>query len=102
MSSRPPLNKSTILTLLHEKTPDLQKRYRVRRMGLFGSYAIDNANETSDIDILVEFEPGADIWDLSGLKIELESIFLNSVDISTVNGLKPEMKETILSKVAYS
>jgi len=102
MSCYPSLDKSKILSILHEITPDLQKRYRVRRMGLFGSYAMDNANESSDIDILVEFEPGADIWDLSGLKMELESVFLKSVDVSTVNSLKPDMKEAILSKVAYS
>lgn len=96
------LDKSTILTILHEITPDLQKRYRVRRMGLFGSYAMEKAGESSDIDILVDFEPGADIWDLSGLKIELESIFLKPVDVTTVNSLHPEMKDTILSEIAYS
>ncbi len=71
-------------------------------MGLFGSYAMEKAGESSDIDILVDFEPGADIWDLSGLKIELESIFLKPVDVTTVNSLHPEMKDTILSEIAYS
>ena len=71
-------------------------------MGLFGSYASGLAHEHSDIDILAEFEPGADIWDLSGLKLKLESIFGVSVDVTTVFALKPDMRDAILANIAYS
>lgn len=102
MSSSAVLNKDEILKTLHVLTPELYAQYHVRKMGLFGSYATDSANEQSDIDILAEFEPGADIWDLSGLKMKLESIFNKKVDITTINAIKPDMKDSILTHVAYS
>ena len=57
-------------------------------MGLFGSYASGSAYEHSDIDIIVEFEPGADIWVLSWLKLKFESLFGVSVNINAVSGPK--------------
>lgn len=52
--------------------------------------------------IIAESEPGADIWDLSGLKIKLESIFGVSVDVTTVSALKPDMRDAIMANIAYS
>ena len=99
---QPPLNKDLILKTIHELSPELRTVYNVKRMGLFGSYASGSAHEHSDIDIIAEFESGADIWDLSGLKIKLESIFGVSVDVTTVSALKPEMRDSILANIAYS
>ena len=96
------LEKEDILSILRTHTPEMQKKYRVIRMGLFGSYARGTATEESDIDILIEFEPGADIWDLAGLKIFLENLFKKPVDVATVNSIRPEMKGAILANIAYS
>ncbi|MDD1729416.1 MAG: nucleotidyltransferase family protein [Methanospirillum sp.] len=96
------LKKEDILSILRRHTPEVHEKYRVIRMGLFGSYAMGSATEESDIDILVEFEPGADIWDLAGLKIYLENLFKKQVDVATVNSLRPEMKGSILANIAYS
>ena len=63
MADPPVLTKKIILQTIHDLTPELHTLYRVRRMGLFGSYASETAHQANDIDILLEFEPGADIWD---------------------------------------
>jgi predicted nucleotidyltransferase len=96
-----PFGKEKILSILQGSLPEVRKKYRVVRMGLFGSYAREKATEFSDIDIFVEFEPGADLWDLSGLKIFLEDLFQRPVDVATLNSLRPEMKESVLADVAY-
>jgi len=99
---KPPLNKDFILKTIRDLSPELRALYKVKRMGLFGSYASGSAHEHSDIDIIAEFEPGADIWDLSGLKIKLESIFGVFVDVTTVSALKPDMRDAIMANIAYS
>ncbi|PWR75502.1 hypothetical protein DLD82_05075 [Methanospirillum stamsii] len=102
MESSVILDKDSIIKTLHSLTPELHAVYRVKKMGLFGSYVSGTANESSDIDVLAEFEDGADIWDLSGLKIKLEVVFKKPVDITTVSGIRPDMRESILAEVAYS
>lgn len=58
-----------ILTLLGTLKNDLSSRYKVRRIGIFGSYARSEAVPGSDVDILVDFNPGADLFDLIDLSI---------------------------------
>ena len=53
---------------------DLFSRHRVRRMAVFGSYAAGTQTRDSDVDFLVDFKKGADLFDQSGLKIDLQAI----------------------------
>ncbi len=50
------LNRDAIVRRLRESYPEINARFGVRRMGLFGSFASDTANETSDVDLIVNFE----------------------------------------------
>ena len=68
---QPPLNKDLILKTIRELSPEFRTVYKVKRLGLFGSYASGSAHEHSDIDILAEFETGADIRDLSCSKVTI-------------------------------
>ena len=61
--------------------------YPVKRAALFGSAARNEMNETSDIDMLVEFLPGAPGLDFFGLRVDLEEAFGRSVDLITWNAL---------------
>lgn len=54
---RPRPSREEILALLRRKKPELEARFGVRSMGLFGSYAIGEATEQSDVDILVDVDP---------------------------------------------
>ena len=60
--------KTDILTRLRAKKGEVERRYHVKRMGLFGSYSRGEQKAGSDIDILVDFHDGADLFDLAGLK----------------------------------
>jgi len=64
-------------------------RHRGRRIALFGSVARGEATDRSDIDFLVEFEPGSSLLDLLRLQDELGDILGRSVDVVSTGGLKP-------------
>ena len=75
---------------------ELKKLYKVREMGLFGSWVYGEQNAKSDLDMVVEFEEGADLFDWIGLGLYLEDIFGCPVDIVLRNTLRQELKDTIL------
>ena len=77
-----------ILKTLKEKKPDLQKRYPISELGVFGSYARGDYNEKSDIDILVDFNGRIGIEFIS-LAHELEDLFRQKIDLVSRGGIKP-------------
>lgn len=78
-----------ILKILREKKPDLQKRYPISELGVFGSYARGDNNENSDIDILVDFNGRIGIKFIS-LAHELEDTFRMKIDLVSRGGIKPK------------
>jgi predicted nucleotidyltransferase len=64
-------------------------RHRGRRVRLFGSVARGDDTVASDIDLLVDFEPGSSLFDLYRLTAELESLLGHRVDVVSSGGLKP-------------
>ncbi len=80
--------------------PILEKKYKVKNIGIFGSFARNEANENSDIDILVEFYENIG-WEFIDLKEFLEKKLDRKVDLVTKEALKPELKEDILKDVIY-
>lgn len=87
------------LTLEQHKLALFQK-YPLRSIALFGSYATGTATETSDIDILVDFEQpvGLEVVDLA---IELEELLHKRVDLTTRNALKPALWEFVKPQLQY-
>lgn len=63
-------------------------RHRGRHVAVFGSVARGDATEESDIDFLVEFDPGSSLLDLLRLHDELSEILGRRVDVVSVGGLK--------------
>jgi len=74
------------------------KRYEVKRASVFGSFVRGEEKEDSDIDILVEFEGEKSLFDLAGLKIELEEVLKRKVDVLTYNSLHPLLKDRIMAE----
>jgi len=66
---------------------------------VFGSVSRKEDNVTSDIDFLVEFESGRSLFDLVGLKIELEKMLNRKVDILTEKSIHPLIRENIMQDV---
>lgn len=63
-------------------------RHRGRTVALFGSVARGDESPTSDVDLLVEFEPGSSLFDLLHISEELEALLGVPVDVVSVGGLK--------------
>jgi hypothetical protein len=81
--------------------PTLIKRFSVSSIGLFGSYARNEQNEDSDIDILVDFiKPvGIEFVDLAEF---LEESLKAKVDLVSLNGIKPKYLSAIKSEIVYA
>lgn len=74
-----------------------------RKLGLFGSFARNEATETSDLDFLVEFEPGAKSFDnYMDLKALLEELFGRRVDLVLSSVIKPRLRDKILQETVYA
>ena len=87
-----------ILRVLHSNAQELRK-FGVRRLWLFGSYVRGEAGKNSDLDVLVEFEPGKKTFDnYMELKFFLEELLGVEVDLITVEALKPRVKKYIWSE----
>jgi len=93
-----------ILTFLSQNKNLFRDKYHIVRIGLFGSYARDEQNPNSDIDLLVEFEENTQ--DLYDLKIQLKEFFHIQlgidVDICREKYIKPRFKSSILKETVYA
>jgi predicted nucleotidyltransferase len=89
------MNLTDIEKILKVHKPVLQEKYKVKEIGVFGSYVRNEQSEQSDIDILVQLnEPIG--WEFLDLKEFLESILNVKVDLVTINDLKPQINDIIL------
>ena len=75
------------------------RRYHVLRLALFGSVLRDDFRPDSDVDVLVAFEPEARVGfvTLSRMQRELSELFKRPVDLVPMDGLKPVIRESVLS-----
>ncbi len=80
--------------------PHITEKFRVRRIGYFGSFATGEQTENSDIDLLVEFSetPG---WEFFDLQEFLEETLKRKIDLVTVGALRSQMRDLVLSQVRY-
>ncbi len=87
--------------MLKRYKPFLKEKFKVKRIGIFGSYIRGEESEKSDVDILVEFSAQIG-WEFIDLKDFLEDILDKEVDLVTVRALKPQIKENILKEVVFA
>jgi predicted nucleotidyltransferase len=66
---------------------------------VFGSVARGDQHRGSDIDFLVDFEPGRSLLDLTGLLLDLETVLACKVDVVSARGLKPRMASEVMRDV---
>ena len=90
---------SEILEILN-RNRDLLKRYRVRKIGLFGSFSRDESTSKSDIDLLVDFEEKS-IDNFIDLVFELEKIFDRKVDLLTEKSISPYILPNVQDEVRW-
>lgn len=97
----PVQTKKKVLSLIRGHQDQI-KGLGVRSLGLFGSFVRQEQQEASDIDLLVEFEPGQKTFDnFMQLAFFLEELFNRRVELVTPESLSPYLGPHILSEVEY-
>ncbi|MFP4533472.1 MAG: nucleotidyltransferase family protein [Desulfobacterales bacterium] len=93
--------KEEILFFLRQHKKELEERFSVRRIGLFGSFVHGADNGGSDVDIFVELgQPTFDHY--MDLKFFLEDSLGRPVDLVLADSLKPRLKSVISNEIAYA
>lgn len=87
--------------ILKKNKPYLKKKFKVEKVGIFGSYARGEESKDSDVDILVKFSDSIG-WEFIDLKDYLEEILGLKVDLVTIKALKPQLRDNILKEVVYA
>ena len=90
--------------LLGEKRGDIlavAARHGASNVRVFGSVARGEADEASDVDFLVDLEPGRSLFDLGGLLMDLQALLGREVDVATPRGLKPRIREQALRESVW-
>jgi len=87
-----------ICVVLRQHLPELQRRYRVRALWLFGSHARGEPRRRSDIDVLVEFSETPSLLELARLQRELSLLLGKRVDLALKDALKPHIGKRILEE----
>ena len=89
------MNRQRTLELLSRSKPELQARFGVTRLALFGSTARGTATSGRDVDVLVAFDGPATSKRYFGVQFYLEDLFGCSVDLVTEKALRPELRPYI-------
>ncbi|OHE10065.1 MAG: hypothetical protein A2513_08180 [Sulfurimonas sp. RIFOXYD12_FULL_33_39] len=94
------LDKTNILNYLKEHYCEFKDKYHVEKIGLFGSFARDEANEDSDIDIFVKMQPS--LFDMVAIKEQIEKDLHKKVDIIREHkNIKPFFLKMIQKDLIY-
>lgn len=90
-----------IAALIEEKKKEIREiaaKRGARNVRVFGSIARGEARPDSDVDFLVDLEPGRTLLDLGGLLMELRELLGLDVDVVTEHGLKPRIRDRVLKE----
>lgn len=87
---------------LAQHKPKLKRDFKVKKIGIFGSYVRGESRKNSDLDILVEFEESPSLFGFIELENYLKKILRVKVDLVMKSALKPLIGKHILSEVIYT
>jgi uncharacterized protein len=98
----PVQDKERILALVADVRPSL-RALGVKRLGLFGSFVRGEQSSESDVDLLVEFQPGQKTFDhFMQLAFMLEELFQRPVELITPESLSPYLLPHVMDEVQYA
>jgi predicted nucleotidyltransferase len=89
------MNREQVLSVLNGHRDEMQQRFGVKHLSLFGSAARDELRDGSDIDLLVEFQGPPTFDGYMDLKDYLEALFGTKVDLATDAMIKPRLRRHI-------
>ena len=88
-----------IKRILLRNKAELRKRFKVKTIGVFGSYVRGEQKRQSDVDLLVEFEEPVGLFEFMDLEMYLTDLLGVKVDLVSKKALKPHIGERILKEV---
>lgn len=93
--------RKNIKKILRELKPILKERFKVKKIGIFGSYVRNEEKKRSDLDILVEFFEEPSLFEFIELEDYLSKNLNIKVDLVMKSALKPTIRKYILQEVVY-
>lgn len=90
-----------IISKLKAEKEYLNRKFKVTRLGVFGSFVRGEETPDSDIDILVEFSEVPGMMDFFSIEEYLEKLLNRKIDLVRETAIRPELKDSILSEVIY-
>jgi predicted nucleotidyltransferase len=81
-----------------EKILTIAKRHGARRVQIFGSLVWGETGKDSDVDFLIELEPGRTLLDVIAIKQDLEDLLQSKVDVVTKSAVSPYIRDEIVSQ----
>jgi predicted nucleotidyltransferase len=93
------MGSKTKIAISREKIAEFCRRHHIRKLSFFGSVISEHFTQDSDVDVLVEFEPGqvVGLIRLAGMELELSEILGRKVDMRTPADLSRYFREEVLS-----
>ena len=95
------MDRERLLRIVRNALPELAARYGVLHLDLFGSFARGEAGSESDVDFLATFQGEPTFTRYMGLKEDLEMLLDRRVDLVTLKGLKPRIREAVLAELYH-
>jgi len=92
------MQRDDVLKILADYRDELRQQFGVKSLALFGSVARNETTETSDVDLLVAFARPVGLFGLCALKDYLEQLLGCTVDVGTLDSLKPRIRARVLAE----
>ncbi len=83
---------------IEKKIIPILKKNNIKRAGIFGSYARGEQERKSDVDILIEADSNLSLYDIIGIKLELEEKLRKKADLAEYETIRNELKKGILDE----
>jgi predicted nucleotidyltransferase len=93
------MKQDVVVRILKQKNVELEQKFGVKSLLLFGSVARNEATTASDVDLLVEFNRPVGYFGLFALQDYLEKLLDCRVDLGTPDSLKPYIRERVMGEL---
>jgi len=87
--------------ILQKHKDEIVQKYKVKELGIFGSFVRGEQEKRSDVDVLVEYYELPGLLEFISLEIYIEKLLRKKVDLVEKEGIRPELKKRILDEVIY-
>lgn len=91
---------STLIEQHRHEILRIARSHGARRVRVFGSVARGDDRDDSDVDVLIDLEPGRDLLDIVAIKQDLEALLGRRVDVVTERALSPYLRNEVLREAA--